>query len=368
MQSELADTLARIQRDGAAGFYSGTTAQLIAQDMRKHGGLITVDDLAGYKAMWREPLRATWRDMTIVSAPPPSSGGFAVLQLLGMKDALADDFKGEAHNSAQYVHLVAEMEKRVFADRAEYFGDPDFYAVPIDKLINPDYIRRRAREVDTQKISTLESTRPGLEGRHTTHFSIVDRDGNAVSNTYTLNTWLGSGAVVEGAGFLLNSEMDDFSAKPGVPNFYGVVGRDANKIEPGKRMLSSMSPTIVLRNGAVDTVLGTPGGSTIVTSVFQAIINMEDFGMTPTQAAATPLFHHQLLPPDLITYNPGLPLGDQTHAELVRRGYRLEPHAWPFGDLQILRQADGRWQTGSDPRGRGVGRVLPPFLTPAGDR
>ncbi|MFK7887991.1 MAG: gamma-glutamyltransferase [Gammaproteobacteria bacterium] len=359
-QSELAATLRRIQTDGRDGFYRGETADFIARDMRRHGGLITTEDLSTYQPIWREPLRARWRDQTIVSAPPPSSGGFAVIQLLKMHELLAAEFAGLDHNSAQYVHLIAEMEKRVFADRAEYFGDPDFVDVPIQRLIDAAYIARRASDVNTRQISQLESVRPGLESRHTTHFSIVDHAGNAVSNTYTLNTMFGSGAVVEGAGFLLNNEMDDFSAKPGVPNFYGVIGRDANAIEPRKRMLSSMSPTILLRNGSVDMVLGSPGGSTIFTSVFQGVLNVKDFGMSATEAASVGRFHHQLLPPDEVTFSRGYPLADEVIRKLRTRGYNAHPHPWEFGDLQIIARTPNGFDAGADARGRGVARVLAP--------
>ncbi len=357
-QPALAATLERIAAEGRDGFYTGATARLLTDEMRRGNGLIDASDLAGYRPVWREPLAADWRGYRVLSSPPPSSGGFAVLQLLGMKDALAARFNGLEHNDPQYIHLVAEMEKRVFADRAEYFGDPDFVDVPIARLIAPDYIARRAAEVDPVSISAVSAAAPGLDGRHTTHFSVIDFDGNAVSNTYTLNTWFGSGVVVEGAGFLLNNEMDDFSAKPGVPNFYGVVGESANAIAPGKRMLSSMSPTILLEDGRPDMVIGTPGGSTIFTSVFQGIVNILDFGMTPQQAAAATRFHHQLLPPDLVTFSPTRPLPDDVVAALGSRGYRAEPHPWIFGDLQILWH-DGRgWQGGADPRGRGTAVVI----------
>ncbi|MDP9199850.1 MAG: gamma-glutamyltransferase, partial [Pseudomonadota bacterium] len=234
-QPDLAATLRRIAKDGMAGFYEGETARLIVAEMRRGGGIITADDLAAYRPRWREPLRSRWRDHEILAAPPPSSGGFAIVQLLKMKDALAPSFAGLAHNSAQYVHLTAEMEKRVFADRAEYGGDPDFVRQPVEELIADDYVAARAAEVDPAAISKTSAVRPGLEGRSTSHFSIVDRDGNAVALTYTLNTDFGSGVVVEGGGFLLNNEMDDFSAKPGVANYYGVTGSEANAIAPGKR-------------------------------------------------------------------------------------------------------------------------------------
>ncbi len=361
VQTELAATLTRVQAHGIDGFYQGETAELIARDMKRNGGLITTEDLRNYKPVWREPLRARWRDTTIVTAPPPSSGGFAVIQLLKMHDLLGDEFKGLEHNSAQYVHLIAEMEKRVFADRAEYFGDPDFVDVPIERLIADAYIARRAAEVNTKSISKLDGVRPGLESPDTTHFSIVDHNGNAVGNTYTLNTSFGSGAVVEGAGFLLNNEMDDFSAKPGVPNFYGVVGRDANAIEPGKRMLSSMTPTILLRDGEVEMVLGSPGGSTIFTSVFQGVLNMYDFKMTAAEAASASRFHHQLLPPDEVTFSRAYPLAPNVVRELAARGYDAHKHVWEFGDLQIIKRSADGMDAGADARGRGAARVFSPI-------
>jgi gamma-glutamyltranspeptidase/glutathione hydrolase len=294
----------------------------------------------------------------LLTAPPPSSGGIALLQLLQMKDDLAAQFKGKAQNSAGYIHLVAEMEKRVFADRAEYGGDPDFVQVPVDRLVDPDYVASRAAEVNPTEISRLEEVTPGLESRHTTHFSIVDFDGNAVSNTTTLNASFGAGVVVTGAGFLLNDEMDDFSAKPGVPNYYGVVGSDANAIQPGKRMLSSMTPTILLRKGKPLVVVGTPGGSTIFTSVFQTMVNLLDFSMSPERAVASSRFHHQLLPPDEITYDPGIPLPSNTVKELEALGYHPRPHDWPLGDVMLISGLNGQMRAAADPRGRGVAGVL----------
>jgi gamma-glutamyltranspeptidase/glutathione hydrolase len=252
-----------------------------------------------------------------------------------MKDYLAHHFEGVAHNSPQYIHLVAEMEKRVFADRAEYLGDPDFVDVDTDALIAEDYIARRAQEVNPDAISQLDAVAPGYGSPDTTHYSIIDQCGNAVSNTYTINWEYGSGVVVAGAGFLLNNQMDDFSAKPGAPNVYGVVGDTANEIQPGKRPLSSMSPTILLKDGAVEMVLGTPGGSTIFTSVFQTIVNILDFAMTPLAAVGAPRFHHQLLPPDLITMTISRPLPQETISALGDRGYRVEPHSWDYGDSQL---------------------------------
>ena len=360
-QPELANTLRRIAKFGADDFYSGETAKLIVEQMKESDGLITMEDLNSYEAVWREPLRSNWRNYEVISAPPPSSGGFAIIQLLKMKDYLDHFFSGLEHNSAQYIHLVAEMEKRVFADRAEYLGDPDFFDVDIEKLISEEYIARRALEVNPNAISSVESVNPGLESPDTTHYSIVDQWGNAVSNTYTINWNYGSGVVVEGAGFLLNNEMDDFSAKPGVPNIFGVVGNVANEIQPEKRMLSSMSPTILLKDGNVEMVLGTPGGSTIFTSVFQTIVNIMDFDMSPYQAIESTRFHHQLLPPDEITYNGftiGNPLPKETISQLGEKGYKAIPHDYDFGDVQVIVREDESWIAASDPRDRGDSRII----------
>jgi len=253
---------------------------------------------------------------------------------------------------------VAEIEKRVFADRAEYLGDPDYVDVPLDRLLSDDYLRMRANEVNRDVMSEFKEIAPGLESIDTTHFSIMDEYGNAVSNTYTLNWTFGSGVVVGGAGFLLNDEMDDFSAKPNTPNIFGVVGNTANEIQPGKRMLSSMSPTILLKDGEVELVIGTPGGSTIFTSVFQNIISIYDFGMSPGEAAGASRFHHQLLPADLITYSPSVPLPNETISALGDRGYRVLPHDWEFGDLQIILRRKDELQAASDPRRRGESRVI----------
>lgn len=358
-QPELARTLERIASRGRDDFYLGETAGLIVAEMQRGGGLISAADLAGYQAIWRAPIDASWRDYRILTAPLPSSGGFAVVQFLKIKDLLADAFAGQKHNSPQYLHLKAEIEKRIFADRAEYLGDPDFVDVPIDALLSDDYLRRRAAEVDPLRISSLATVQPGLEPIHTTHFSILDREGNAVANTYTLNTDFGSGVVVEGGGFLLNNEMDDFAVAPGVPNFYGVVGNEANAIAPGKRMLSSMTPTILLRDGNIAMVLGAMGGSTIFTSVYQVMVNSLDFGMSAEQAVSVSRVHHQLLPYDLITYSPTVPLSETTIRGLEDRGYRVEPHFFEFGNLQLITRAvDGETDAASDPRFHGRSRVL----------
>jgi len=357
-QPELAKTLERIAEQGPADFYEGVTADLIVAEMERGGGLITHEDLEQYEALWREPLRTEWRGYELLAAPPPSSGGFAVIQLLKMKDYLAHLFEDLPHNSPAYIHLVAEMEKRVFADRAEYLGDPDFVDTRIAELISEDYIARRASEVNPHGISTLEDSPPGLESPDTTHYSIVDQWGNAVANTYTLNLSFGSRVVVEGAGFLLNDEMDDFSAKPGVANTYGVVGFKANEIQPRKRMLSSMSPTMLLKDGEVELVIGTPGGTTIFTSVFQGIVNILDYGMSPLEAAGATRFHHQLMPRTVVTYSPGKPLPEDTISALGDLGYQAVPHNWEFGDLQIVWRNGGELEPASDPRNRGESRVI----------
>jgi gamma-glutamyltranspeptidase/glutathione hydrolase len=357
-QPELAATLDRIAEHGKDGFYSGETAQFIVSEMQRGNGLITAQDLDRYKAVWREPLRSDWREYEVLSAPPPSSGGFAVIQLLKIKDFLAHEFEGVSHNSSQYVHLVSEIEKRVFADRAEYLGDTDYVDVPMDQLLSDEYMRMRAREINPDEITIITDVTPGLESMETTHFSIVDRHGNAVSTTTTLNLSFGSGVIVEGAGFLLNDEMDDFSVKPGIPNAFGVVGNIANEIQPGKRMLSSMSPTILLKDNEVEMVVGTPGGSTIFTSVFQTIVNVIDYGMTPLEAVGATRFHHQLLPPDLITYSPLVPLADDTISQLSDLGYRPIPHPYSFGDVQVIVKDAESWNAASDPRKRGESRVM----------
>ena len=357
-QPALAATLARIAKNRHDEFYTGETSKLIVNQMEQDGGLIDAADLAAYQAIWREPLSANWREYEILSAPPPSSGGFGVIQLLKMKDYLAQAFENVEHNSPQYVHLVAEMEKRVFADRAEYLGDPAFVDIDMTALISDAYIKRRASEVNPDAISKMEEVTPGLESPNTTHYSILDGDGNAVSNTYTINWAFGSGVVVSGGGFLLNNEMDDFSAKPGVPNIFGVVGNTANEVQPGKRMLSSMSPTLLIKDNEPHMVIGTPGGSTIFTSVFQIITNIIDFNMSPMDAAGATRFHHQLLPPDLITQSPMRPLSDQTIRGLGEKGYRVEPHGWAFGDIQVIWRDGNKLIPASDSRNRGVSKVI----------
>ncbi len=357
-QPELAATLQRIADQGPDEFYRGRTAALLVAQMRAGNGLITSQDLQDYQAVWREPLHFDWRGNRLYTAPPPSSGGVALAQLLSIKEARAADFKDVQLNSSRYIHLLAEIEKRVFADRADYLGDPDFSDVPVKQLIDPVYLQQRAAGINPDAISATEDIRPGLEPHQTTHFSIVDADGNAVSNTYTLNWDYGSGVVVKGAGFLLNDEMDDFSAKPGVANAFGVVGGDANAIAPGKRMLSSMSPSVMTRDGKVTLVVGTPGGSRIFTSIFQVLNNLYDYHLPLEEAVAVQRVHHQLLPKDTLYYDSHAPLTGKVADELKAMGYTLEDQGWEMGDIQAIRINGRQVETAADPRGRGVGKVV----------
>ncbi len=357
-QVELAATLERIALHGTHDFYQGETARLIIAQMARGHGLMTAKDLAAYQAIWRTPLESDWAGYRIITAPPPSSGGIALISLLKMKAIIAPLFAGVTLNSPQYVHLLAEIEKPVFADRAEYLGDPDFQAVPIAPLLADEYLSARARRVSPERPTATEAVTPGLAEHHnTTHFSVVDRFGNAVSNTYTLNDDFGAGEVVERAGFLLNNEMDDFSVKAGSPNLYGVVGGEANAIAPGKTPLSSMTPTILTRDGQVALVIGTPGGSRIFTSVFQVITNWHDFGLPLGQAVAAPRVHHQLLPKDTIFEEPYGQVDAATRQALEARGYHFENQGWN-GDIEAIEVAARGTFAAADPRGIGVARVL----------
>lgn len=359
-QPELESTLRRVAAAGPGAFYGGRTAELIVAEMERGQGYITAADLAAYRAEWRDPLVGYWAGYRVITAPLPSSGGIALLSMLAMKAGLAEAFAGVSVNSPQYVHLLAEIEKRVFADRADYLGDPDFVPPPTAQLLDPAYLARRTAEVNAVNRTPTGEVKPGLTEHHnTTHFSIVDQWGNAVSNTYTLNDWFGCGEVVTGAGFLLNNEMDDFSAKPGVPNLDGVVGGDANAIAPGKRPLSTMTPTILTRNGQVAVVIGTPGGSRIATSIFQVLTNWHDYHMSLAAAVAAPRVHHQLLPPDTIFEEPFAGLDVATRAALIARGYRLQTQSWS-GDIQAIVLEPPGAAAVADPRGRGVARIVTP--------
>ena len=347
-QPELAATLTRIQTDGHDGFYRGETAKLIAAEMERGGGLITPEDLAAYEPKWKTPIRKEYKNYTIISMPPSSSGGVALAQITEMlEDYPLADYGFQRPRTTQ---LMVEAMRRAYADRAEYLGDSDFYPVPVDSLLNDDYLRSRMADFRPDTAGTSTATVAGQmamkETFETTHISIVDSLGNAVSITTTLNGNFGSKVMVDGAGFFLNNEMDDFSAKPGVPNMFGLVGKEANAIEPGKRMLSSMTPTIVEKDGELFLVLGAPGGSTIITAVLQTFLNVAEFGMTLPEAVAAPRFHHQWLP-DQILYEADA-LGGGTKDSLAARGYQFrEVEAMAVVKaIQVL--PDGRLQAAAD--------------------
>lgn len=354
-QPELAETLKRIRDKGQDGFYQGETAKLIADFMREHKGLITEQDLLSYQAQAREPIMANWRGYQLLTSPPPSSGGIAIVQWLKMYDVLARQQPDLAHNSTAYIHLLAEIGKRVFADRAEYLGDPDFVEVPVASLIADEYIAQRSAGIVADTISATDLIKPGLkESEETTHFSILDKWGNGVSNTTTINLGFGSSVVVEGAGFLLNDEMDDFSAKPGVANVFGAVGGTANEIQPQKRMLSSMTPTMVLKDGKVNMITGSPGGTTIISSVYESILNALVFNMDAQSTVDSPRFHHQLLPKDQIRVHPGF--SPEVLSQLEAMGYVINNSR--FGDMHVIIDSDGNVSAGSEQSGRGKAMVF----------
>jgi gamma-glutamyltranspeptidase / glutathione hydrolase len=356
-QAELAATLKILAKDPDA-FYTGLPARQLVAQMNADDGLISLEDLKAYSAQWRQPLTAQWRGLTVVAPSPPSSGGFALIQLLAIRDFADPHFDDVWHNSPEYIHLLAEIEKRVFADRAEYLGDPDFVDVPMAKLLDPDYLASRAASINPNKISAAQEVAAGLESSDTTHFSIMDNKGNAVALTYTQNWEFGCGVVVEGAGYLLNNQMDDFSAKVGVPNAFGVIGNDNNAIAPGKRMLSSMSPAILLRDNEPELVIGTPGGSTIFTSVYQVILNLYDFGM-PLQAAVDATRYHHQLPAALLLRHDQRDIPDSTHKALTDMGYQVEANSWGnLGDIQAIYNNAGKVEAAADSRGRGAARLI----------
>ncbi|MFY8326169.1 gamma-glutamyltransferase [Pseudoalteromonas sp. ZZD1] len=353
-QLELAATLKRIRDNGKAGFYEGETAKIIADFMALHGGIITQADLKSYQAKSRTPIKASWNGYEVLTSPPPSSGGIAILQWLRMYE-LTKPSAGFEHNSTAYIHLLSEIGKRVFADRAEYLGDPDFFDVPQTELIASEYLKKRSSTITLDKISTTEDIKPGLyESEQTTHFSIVDKWGNAVSNTTTINLGYGSGVVVAGAGFLLNDEMDDFSAKPGVMNVFGALGGKANEIQPHKRMLSSMTPTILLKDNKVKMVTGSPGGTTIISSVYESILNAVEFNMSAEEVVNSPRFHHQLWPKNVIRHHSGL--ASDVISALEKMGYTLDERR--FGDMHVIIERDGKLDAGSEASGRGKAMVF----------
>ena len=321
IQNDLAKTLKRIQKDGLNGFYSGETASLIAADMRENGGLITEQDLIDYRSVWRDPIKGTYRGKTIVTMPPPSSGGIHLIQMLNILENF--DLGSYEHNSYQYVSLLSETMKYAYADRSEYLGDPDFFEVPISKITAKEYAKKISASIRDLGVLPSSKINPGMyinpESNETTHFSIADKFGNVISNTYTINSAFGSGVTIKGTGILMNNEMDDFSGQPGVPNQFGLLGGIANEIEPAKRPLSSMTPTIVFDNDEPFLAIGSPGGSRIITAVLQIILNVIDFEQSLEEATDSKRVHHQWYPDDIDieeTYN-------QIN-ELMDLGYKID--------------------------------------------
>lgn len=323
IQPELGRTLQRIAKGGAKEFYEGETARKLAAEMAANGGIVTLDDLKSYKTAERKPLTGAYRGYDIITAPPPSSGGLGILQMMGVLEG--SDYKKSGPGSAAAIHYVAEAMRRYYADRSEHLADPDFFKVPVSGLINKQYTAKLRATINPDRASTSDEVRPGnpsmKESTETTHFNIVDAEGNAVALTYTLNGSYGSGVTVPGLGFLLNNEMDDFAAKPGVPNMFGLVQGEANSVGPHKRPLSSMTPTIILKDGKVFMVVGAPGGSRIITGVLQVILNVIDFGMNAQEAIDAPRFHHQWRP-DRLSLEKGI--SPDTIALLKQRGHDID--------------------------------------------
>jgi gamma-glutamyltranspeptidase/glutathione hydrolase len=351
VQKELGNTLTLIKEKGKAGFYEGSVADAIVAEMQRSGGIMTAVDLKNYQALWRKPIVGMYKGYKVITMPPPSSGGIALIQLLEAVEGYP--LKRWGHNADSTVQLMVEAERRAYADRAIHMGDPDFYNVPIKQLMDHAYVKSRMSNFSWEKATPSSminaGTVPPVEHEETTHFSIVDREGNSVSVTTTLNGSYGAGVVVKGAGFLLNNEMDDFSVKPGSPNMYGLVGGEANAIAPHKRMLSSMTPAILEKDGNLFMVVGTPGGSTIITSVFQTILNVIDFDMDMQKAVTAKKFHHQWLP-DEVQIEPDA-LDSLTKGKLEAKGYLIKVRG-PIGRVDaILKTKWGYYQGGADPRG-----------------
>lgn len=349
IQKDLAETLRRIAGNGRDGFYSGATVTLILREMDRKGGLITAEDLSNYHSVWRKPLEFDWKDLHVVTMPPPSSGGIILRQLLAMIGEYP--LKSYGIHSAEAVHVMVEAERRAFADRAVFMADPDFFKVPVKKLTDLDYINKRMASFKPDSASQSIGLTAGAikESEETTHFSIVDAEGNAVSVTTTLNDSYGCRTVVGGAGFLLNNEMDDFSVKPGTANLYGAIGGKANAISPNKRPLSSMTPTIISKAGKTVMVLGTPGGTTIPTTTFQILVNVVEFGLTLPEAVQAKRFHHQWKP-DVISFEDGC-LSPEAQISLEKKGHVLNPRG-AIGRMEaIVRLPNGKWQGVADNRG-----------------
>lgn len=355
IQKDLAETLERIAKDGRKGFYEGKTAELIDRFNKEHGGLITKEDLEAYTPAWRKVIETEFAGYSLHLMPPSSSGGVAVAQMLGMLDA--DELKKAGFLSADYLHHLTEAMRRAFADRAKHLGDTDFYEVPLDGLLEQDYLDQRWDSFDPKNSSSssdIQSGNPNTqESTETTHYSIIDNEGNAVAITTTLNGLYGNKMVVEGAGFFLNNEMDDFSAQPGVPNMFGLIGGEANSIEAGKRMLSSMTPTIVSDSeGKVRMILGAAGGPRIINAVFQTFLAGALFDLPAQKAVAAPRIHHQWMPDRLFIEK--FTLGSDTRSLLREKGHRLNEISSIARSHLIFVTKEGIIQAGVDPRGRGA--------------
>jgi gamma-glutamyltranspeptidase / glutathione hydrolase len=349
IQKDLANTLKRMRDNGAKGFYEGETAKLIAEEMRRGSGIITEDDLKNYKPVIREPLSFNYKGNTVVTMPLSSSGGIILEQM--MKMSAFENIDKMKFETSQSVQLMTEVERRAFADRAKFLGDPDFVKVPVKTLVSDAYLKKRMNDYKPGIAGNSKDVKEGIinnESDETTHFDIMDKEGNAVSETTTLNGWFGSKVVVAGAGFLLNNEMDDFSVKPGVPNMFGAVGAEANAIAPHKRMLSSMTPTIVLKNNKPWIIVGTPGGTTIPTSVYQTLIDIIDFKMSAEDAVNKPKFHHQWLPDILDIENT---FDKNVADELKKMGYKISIKSGIGRTEVIMVRPDGSLIAVGDRRG-----------------
>ncbi|TDQ19122.1 gamma-glutamyltranspeptidase/glutathione hydrolase [Algoriphagus boseongensis] len=349
----LAATLERIAKNGRDEFYKGETAKILAKHMLAKGGIITEEDLANYQAVWRDPIVFPYRGFKIISMAPPSSGGITLAQILKMIEPF--DLKSFGHHSPEYIQVLVEAERRAYADRNYFLGDPDFVNIPVDQLLDSEYLKSRMENFSIEKATKSEDIAEGKiqfsESMETTHYSIVDAEGNAISVTTTLNGGYGSKLFIDELGFFMNNEMDDFSAKPGTPNMFGLIGAEANSIAPGKRMLSSMTPTIVEKDGKLWMVVGTPGGSTIITSVLQTILNVAEFDMGMQEAVNAPRFHHQWLP-DLVNFEPDS-FDSTIISTLKSRGYLINEGNSPvIGKVDaILVLPDGKLEGGADRRG-----------------